>query len=688
MKASPSYFLSPDKLGGHFVSFSKFRPLFLHAKRNFLPCFIRYDWRTYKDLLMKSDIDQYVVKDEDEWEIIPLDWWCTSYQAVSWSYNAKQDPSDSSAHRRQFQGSLFPELHSRRIRRAIPPNCSRRRARSALEEEDGLNLELVGVKLASEVLLAYERDVGFNFNSFPDLEPHELGWNGFSDLELERDKKDVQAGREKWNDLFEELINGPAYDSFLDSDGSLIGSSSSYGDLDQSASSIDLTFSEGSIDSISIPITPKTSLLSEEPRIQEGSLFENMDYERRDQSISPGKSLNASASSFVPTFCSHLNEEPSQMVPFVQETELPKKLPPPSSFSNFTFPTLNTTSAVKIKKDDQGFFTEVEAEQSTKVNLLPPFLQESTQRTRTRKSRTREIVDRIRSEIAPEEGNALNSIHSSVISSKYASYSPSPIGNESAVLAPRLSVSEDGGDRSSRLSTPSCDDDDGWIDIKQPPASTSLPTDKSQRTRELFRVLTRRRTDSSSSGDMKEIISAEASREAVSPSPSPLPVTPSTANFVSHDGWIESKPISSPPQQKKYKNNTKDAHSRKKPSNNVNRTSMGSSSHQQGSFIVPSTFYSQLSPPSLSPHIVSPQTAAFPYFYPAYTAVGLHTTYPTPYMHMPGGYPIGISATPLGIPYVTPALMPVGGTSTKPPTTTSNLIAPSYPTRTKQSPLW
>ena len=77
-------------------------------------------------------------------------------------------------------------------------------------------------------------------------------------------------------------------------------------------------------------------------------------------------------------------------------------------------PTKSTTrlTTVKIKKDDQGFFTtdvHVEKVKSGKTSpaevvgseeslqLLPPFLQEPTPRRRARASRTRELVDRLRS---------------------------------------------------------------------------------------------------------------------------------------------------------------------------------------------------------------------------------------------------------------------------------------------------
>ncbi|KAF4620384.1 hypothetical protein D9613_000963 [Agrocybe pediades] len=646
---------------------------------------------------MPSTVDRY--NNEDDWEIVPEDWWTTSYKAVSWSFTVDQDPADP---KRRYRGSLFLGFDTT-SGQGLPRVGGG--GRKVSEEEDDLNMDLVGAKLASEVLLPYERDVGFNNIWFPQPQPFEVEVDGSCGLNLERDEEEVQAGREKWNDLVEELMNGPAYDNSLESDdtleSSVIGSFSSYGDLDRSTSSFDMTSSEGSVDSLHMPVTPQMSFFLNNTRVRDPSSSGSFGVEG--QAVSPNKSLNASAALFVPTFCSHLHEEPPS---FTETTTSPKILSSLTSFSKFTFPTLNPTSPRQSKKEEQNLLTEAEGEQPATSDLLPPFLQESTQRTRPRKSRTREMVDRLRSENSPEENTTTIPNTLRVIQRKFASHSPSPIGNESAMVTPRLSVSEDGGDRASRLSTPSSEEDDGWIDVKQP--TTSI-TDKSQRTRELFLALTRRRTDSSSSIEMKDIVSSTSAR---SPSPSPLPVTPATGSFISNDGWIESHPISPPPpqylpqqqqQQKKGKNNS---HSKKKSSNNNNAsrtsTSQPSSSHHPpppGVYAVQSAYYPQVAQASLSPHIVSPQGAAFPYFYPTYTAVGLPAVYPTAYAHhMPAAYPMGIPvhgahAAPIGMSYVAPGLVPMRTATTKsvvPPVPNVNTInAPSaYAARVKHSPVW
>lgn len=209
----------------------------------------------------------------------------------------------------------------------------------------------------------------------------------------------------------------------------------------------------------------------------------------------PPKALNAFASSFVPSAEA-------------------------SSLSSFTFPTLNPPdnstarlTTVKIRKDDQGFFTDVQVEDTPQP--LPSFLQEPSPRRRTRTSKTREIVDRLRSSQADNLAKCI-------------SHSPSPIFHDLSFIQPRLSVSEDGGDRDreSSLSTPSLDEeDDGWYDLGvgvEVPAST-----KAKRARDLFLALTRRRTNSTSSEPP-----ASEDKAAVKPKAAPS----------SSDGWIEGHP--------------------------------------------------------------------------------------------------------------------------------------------------
>ncbi|KAH9485678.1 hypothetical protein JR316_0002588 [Psilocybe cubensis] len=602
---------------------------------------------------MNTNPGSYVGEEDLDWEIVPFDWWNTSFMAVSWSYNYLQG---STPHRTRFQGSLFVSEKSTLGCSPSPVDLSPRvlsKARRSSEEDDELNLELVGVKFALEAVKAYEKDVGFDFL---DLGILSSSLANKLDLSADVDEKDLQVGKDQWNEMLEELMNGPAFESTTDSDESL------------ESSFIDSISSYGSIDSIPMPTTPKPKPYFSDVEIKTSSPSGSPDGNRRHAPhLSPTRSLSATASSFVPTFCSQLSDEPTQLALSSENPTTPPSLFSPSSaFANFTFPTLNpaSPSATKVKKDDQGFFSDVQGDGSAAArsssDLLPAFLQNPSQRNRSRKSRTREIVDQLRSQTAPDFTKSSPNLDISMITPNYASLSTSPTSEEDTTAAkPRLSVSEDGGGPS-RLSTP-WDDDDGWIDISQPVAMPEAEQ-KSKRTRELFLALTRRRTDSSSSGDPKETRLAVDSAlpnprdmstsPSPAPSPSPSPLNTSTSNAAaSSDGWIESKPNVPPEPQKKSKtapSNPKDSHShsRKRSSHHSSRTSISStsSSHVQ-TFSAASPCYPQLSPTLIphphSQHMVSPQTAAFPYFFPAYPAVPMTSPYAAAFLQMPG-YPMGM----------------------------------------------
>ena len=636
------------------------------------------------------------VQEEDEWEIITAEWWRTAFILVPWTYvpDATQEKYPP---RQQFHGSLFAGLSQQCATRDIYSDDVECKFSS---EDDTLNPDLVGASGAIAVVASYEEDVGFYCSTCPTIEPHELNLFTHVDLSIIIDENDLLAGRQRWKELVEDLMNGEIYDNAnTDNGGSLesspLGSFSSSGDL--TLSSMDLSSSDGSVDSFIMPSTPKAKHIFADVEVKASSPNSSIDGSGYDNPtfLSPGKSLNAAASSFVPTF-SQSNEEVVHS-PF--SVDASKLSSPPQPFANFTFPTLNapTQSTVKLKKDDQGFFTEVQSEPSNagvSTGLLPPFLQESPQRNRLRKSRTREIVDRLRSQASPDDNSTahvplLNGIE---LSPKYASHSPSPIREDLNFMIPRLSVSEDGGDRASGLSTPSLEDDDGWV--SQP--NTSSPRHKAKRTRELFLALSRRRTDSLSSENLKALTdsgddSSEVPPRNTSASPSPLPQTPPP--LTSNDGWIENN--AKPPEpQNKSKPPSKESHRRKKTStHNTSRSSFSSTSSH---FPISATSV-RFSPPPPSHPTISPHMApqAIPYFFPAYPAVATQVPY-TAFMHFPH-FPIGMPMH-TGLPvngtntlYGSPALINRRGGSMKPPMTSPGTITnlnmmPTY--RAKQSPLW
>ena len=568
--------------------------------------------------------------------IVPTDWWRTPYNAVSWIYlhNSAGDKKP------QYRGSLFLRpLSLRTVTSAQKrPSYSKERGR---DDDITLNIDLVGVKAALESVVKYERNVGFYVETLPGIQPHEL--EPFLALDLLSrviDEEDTRIHKERWNELLEDLMHSPLQE-INDSDESseLATSCSSLGDLVQSTStlsSLDLTSSECSVESQAMPSTPKAKSSSHH-HVEIRDLSPTGSLSGGDHTFS--RSLSASASSFIPSlsFQPYLNDES------VQFPSLKDSLTVSANLSNFTFPTLNvpvssfmSVPSVKLRKDSDGFFTE-ESPNTTPTSLLPPFLQESSHRiNRTRKSRTREIVDRLRSESVPnEEDGSTNQTLWNGISPKYASYSPSPLLDDSALekrTTPRRSVSEDGSSNhrhqhwpslsttslsasgsastsvsvtTSRFSTPEAEDDDGWIDVTRPTHLASSPCEKSKRTRELFLALTRRRTDSVSSEGVTSpstnlaVEGFDTCRQSdiiLSESSLPSPKTPSCANkesaktvptpshsavtgaVASGNGWIErpSRDFFSKPQ--KEKTSKKEAlHRRKSSAHNHNYTSLGQS---------------------------------------------------------------------------------------------------------------
>jgi hypothetical protein len=602
------------------------------------------------------------VQEEDEWVFITADWWRTAFISVPWTY-APSDATKGKSPRRQFHGSLFAGLSQ----------CPRRNTYSddvlCKFSDDTLNPELVGVCGAMAAVVSYEEDVGFSYSTCPTIEPHELNLFTRVDLSISVDENDLLMGRQRWKELVDDLMNGEIFETDIGGSlkSSLTESFSSASDL--TLSSMDFSSSDGSTDSSVMPSTPKAKHIFTDVEVKvsspfgsiDGSGFDNPDF------IPPGKSLNAAASSFVPTFSSQSYDA----IHFPPLIDASKSSSPSLSFANFTFPTLNASSqpqpTVRLRKDEQGFFTEVQKEPGGEpVKLLPPFLQESSpHRNRLRKSRTREIVDRLRSTSSLDGSTTAQFPLSNGIelSQKYASHSPSPIPSDGSFVIPRLSVSED-GDRTSGLSTPS-EDDDGWI--SQP--NTVSPRHRAKRTREtreLFLALTRRRTDSLSSDNLKDLLDSSTyddsselpPRNTSTNMPSPPPQTPPP--LASNDGWIESNPPL-PKSQKKSKSSSKDSHRRKKSSthnNSSSRASLSTPSTSSSHFPVvssPSTSACFSSHPSqhhqqhqhhqhhqhqhltISPHSMVQQPQPIPYFFPA---VATPVPY-TAFMHFPA-FPISI----------------------------------------------
>lgn len=423
--------------------------------------------------------DEGLVGTGDDWELVGPDcWWRTPFASVSWSYSPQEDQCPDNARIALPPYTPYPTLDSD--------------SPAPMDVEDvSLNPDLVGYKLAESVLSSYERDVGFGFSVYPTIERKDFGLP--LPLNLSLTEEDVVARKDQWKEAVGELLASDSEESLTSS---LTGSTRRQPHSFCFPTLLtESTGSDSSSEFFAMPATPvsKASYAN--------VLLKNMSPScsiSNDTSpvTSPRKALNAFASSFVPS------------------SEA-------SALSSFTFPTLNPPTSsttrlttVKIKKDDQGFFTDVQLGDTAHAQPqplhapLPSFCQDSTgARRRTRTSKTREIIDRLRSTQADNLAECI-------------SHSPSPIFHDLSFIRPRLSVSEDGGDRDweSNRSTPSLDEEeDGWINVGAEIA-------KSKRRRDLFSALTRRSTGSASSiqGDVEENNTAFSSPNS--------------------DGWIEGLP--------------------------------------------------------------------------------------------------------------------------------------------------
>ncbi|KAJ7647841.1 hypothetical protein FB45DRAFT_860893 [Roridomyces roridus] len=430
---------------------------------------------------------------EHGWQVVPPQWWRIPYTAVSWAY---QDAAV--AHK------------------VAPSTASLFHIRSDdLHDEDistELNPHLVGCQSALDAVESYEANVGFDWPP-----PPEMDVQAHPDLTVVRKEEHVAVAKEQWDGLVRVLTGGLSIaDCHHDSD-----DDDSLSDVQRSTSSIDLTDSERSVLSLPMPATPTArrsfaNILVKRPSASRSSSHSS---ER-----SPHR-LNAAASAFVPS--------PSK--PRLQQSPVHSRTPsPPSPTFNttFVFPSLNTP-AVKIAKDEQGFYYEVPApapvhshsrSSSSSNSLLPGFLHP---RRRTPTSKTRAIVDRLKSG-TPAESAAREPVKS-----------PPPL--ELSTLAkrkPRLSLSEDGD----------AEDDGGWICMDEGVAAAAAATAatpdnaKTRRTRDLFLALTRRRANSSPTrSSAVEAIKVEL--------PSPLPTSASDDG----DGWIEGNALLLPPEPVKIK---------------------------------------------------------------------------------------------------------------------------------------
>ena len=467
------------------------------------------------------------VKEEDGWQIVTRGW-RTPFKSVSWSYSTT--PKLRSPKVRQYNGSLFLRL--------TPSDASSSSGQDQLDSHSPdvtLNPDLCGVRGATEPVCIYEANVGFHYSACPDLRLERSP----PDISIEIDEGDVLRGKEQWSLSVESLRGlaldeGGSYEEFEGGNGS--GGSSPSSSLHRSTSTLSSIDSDLSTDPVSFPSTPKTKNLEAIVQIKDGSPSGST----YSDCSSLGRPLNASASSFVPSFIKPKIEPISfpSLPPYPSPSSSPS---PPPTFANFTFPTLDVPPlpAVKIKKDEQGFYSEVKSPSLSaqshrpSIDLLPPFLQE---RRKVPASRTRAMVERLRS-----SNQSQDSVETAKVEFNSASHrsSPSPPFYD-LTFSQEQSAESDTKDRAVNVSSRSLDEDeDGWINFVG--AKSASPESKAQRTRDLFLALTRHRSDSlpTSGREIEEPVKGTVSTTAT-PFPSPA--------ISSNDGWIEGPSVSKKPQ--------------------------------------------------------------------------------------------------------------------------------------------
>ncbi|KAG6865119.1 hypothetical protein C0991_005019 [Blastosporella zonata] len=448
-----------------------------------------------------------IVKEEG-WVIVPNDCWQTSYESVSWTYSQDDAAENSNG---WFQGSVF---------RHYGTSCDPPRPRGDLV----LSADLCGVSSAMDALVKYERDVG--------ISPETLNPKPRVDISVEIDEEAIARGQEKWEAYAEVLTSGinqedEALEDFArDAEISRSPSpSSSQGGLHRSTSTlstVDLTDSDVSFNSSSLPSTPKRKGAEAIIEVLDTSPVKG-DHERF--VFPPARPLNAAASSFVPSSTLFKGE----VEPFSSATPnaTQSKSSPLPVFANFTLPILEAPPlpTVQIKKDENGFYSEAEVAapvpqiQREACAFLPPFLQNSSRR-KAPTSKTRAMVDRLRS--------SHNHSHSPA---------PNPPLYDLNLVDERTSVSEDDRTKNSGISSPSSqeDEDDGWVNLAD--TDYTLKASKARRTRDLFLALTRRRSDSTPPGQNDDALKDEHQEIEfpMTTSPASLPSSLSSAD----EGWID-----------------------------------------------------------------------------------------------------------------------------------------------------
>ncbi|KAI0827685.1 hypothetical protein BC628DRAFT_149626 [Trametes gibbosa] len=345
--------------------------------------------------------DQESAGEMREWEIVPEDWWKTSFAAISWSYKTKPGYS-----RPPHYHNLLARGRRRRVATDDKP----------FDEDVDLNGGLSGVRAAEESLKRYEAEVSI-------LSPEDLAGD-----DSPAHSYLTTLARESWEEKVRELLGGilepgllpevdapspdaPLWDlTRLDNDSPPPGTPST---------SSGTTDSDQSTDSEPPPSTPKPSKASYARVVSSESVTSPTVL-----SPLPSKLLSAAALTFIPSTPTGPSVREPVTPPLTSGSNSSGDSPFSSPTYNFHFPSLKSTSPADrresrslpplLQKDESGFYVEVpedepagstqslNATRSTtprrpSAAFLPAFLTDGSPSPRPRNSKTREIVDRLRS---------------------------------------------------------------------------------------------------------------------------------------------------------------------------------------------------------------------------------------------------------------------------------------------------
>ncbi|KAF4563045.1 hypothetical protein EYR40_007237 [Pleurotus pulmonarius] len=475
---------------------------------------------------------------EGEWVFVEEQWWRTPFDSVSWSYplETKQEGTAPTSNTVYVKPPYNHHSHSQLPRNPTDAVGLSSATESGVEgdvrayEDDGhvgtgmemeLSSELIGVKGAVDVLLPYETNVGF-FYATQSHSPTDSEFPPSEFKALNISDKELIHGRAYWDDIVQKITGGLVLDERLgEDDDSPTGSwTSDFSPLTTSTGLHSSTSTLSSIDfsNLDLPSTPRITT-NEDVAVHDSSST---------SIASPqfhlSSRLNATASTFIPSFHSNKPIESSS------DPSLP-------SLNNFTFPSIDRPTSVKITKDEQGFVTEVEVDaeiSSSKPSsapqsrsssaLLPAFLHEPTRR-KAPVSKTRAIVDRLRSSASNQSTKSdWTIVDGSDNRAKSASITParSPNFDITDFMTPRTSMSENGGDGERDIDGASSlePDEEGWFtcgsgerdepsqgneheDASEPTAE-AFTSDKAKRAQALFLALNRHRGSTSPDGKTTE----------------------------------------------------------------------------------------------------------------------------------------------------------------------------------------